>query len=511
MQLEQEFFENVKEKKLSEKLCRYVWYGLVYTQRQYSFNSAHCLSYSLIALQELNLCYKYPIIYWDCANLLVDSGSLESASKGTNYGKMAMAIANIRKNDIKVELPLINEAQRGFVPDIEHNEILFSLKAINGVGDDVVDTIIQNRPYASFDDFCDRLFVTKQITASPMVALIKAGCFSQMWKKDRAETLDYFLKKYIFSPNTSLTKANISKIREYDLIPAEHKIMIRMLDFRTYVLNDTFLYKQVIDEGKKVPKCGYHDRIFKLNDISQPFFTENFSEDSVKGTADGFYLISEKLFSKEVDARTQPLVDWLKSPRALEEYNAAKYQNECWQPYGSGSSASWDMATLSFYYGDHELKDLQEKLYGVVNYFDLPTQPHVYDYSYRWQGGKRVEVPKFKIVRVAGTVINADNAHHTVTLLTTHGSVNVKFNKGQYAFYNRQISKQLDDKSAKKTVVDKPWFKRGTLLIVCGYRQDDNFRAYRYNDTVYLHTVAKISKVNADGTVELITEREKTD
>ena len=474
-------------------------------------NSAHCLSYSLIALQELNLCYKYPIIYWDCANLLVDSGSLEAASKGTNYGKMAVAIANIRKNDIKVELPLINEAQRGFIPNVEEDEIIFSLKAINGVGDDVVSAIISNRPYASFDDFCDKLFTTKLVTTAPMVALIKAGCFNKLCGQDRVEVMDYFLKRYLFTPNTSLTKSNLAKIREYDLVPAEYRIMIRMLDFGSYILGDKFLYSTVVDEKKKVPKCGYHDRIFKLNDVSMPFFTENFSEDSVAGTADGYYLISEKTFGKELTNSTQPLVDWLKSPETLELYNITKYQKEYWEQYASGSPSAWDMATLSFYYGEHELKDLQEEPYGVVSYFDLPKQPHVYDYSYRWKAGQRIEVPKFKIVRLAGTVINADNPHHTITLLTVYGAVNVKFGKGQYAFYNRQISKQLDENSSKKTVVDKPWFKRGTLLMVCGYRQDDNFRAYRYNDTVYLHTATKISKVNEDGTVELITERESAD
>lgn len=38
MQLEKEFFENAKEKELSEKLTKYVWYQLVYQQRGYGFD-----------------------------------------------------------------------------------------------------------------------------------------------------------------------------------------------------------------------------------------------------------------------------------------------------------------------------------------------------------------------------------------------------------------------------------------------------------------------------------------
>ena len=39
-----------------------------------SFNRSHCLAYSLVALQEMNLAFKYPIVFWNCACLITDSG-----------------------------------------------------------------------------------------------------------------------------------------------------------------------------------------------------------------------------------------------------------------------------------------------------------------------------------------------------------------------------------------------------------------------------------------------------
>ena len=48
---------------------------MVKPQKGYSFNLAHCLSYSMVALQEMNLAYYYPIIFWNTANLIVDSGA----------------------------------------------------------------------------------------------------------------------------------------------------------------------------------------------------------------------------------------------------------------------------------------------------------------------------------------------------------------------------------------------------------------------------------------------------
>ena len=56
--LTKEFFEITEEKGCSKNLCDYVWNVLIATSRGYGFNSSHCLAYSLIGVQELNLCYK---------------------------------------------------------------------------------------------------------------------------------------------------------------------------------------------------------------------------------------------------------------------------------------------------------------------------------------------------------------------------------------------------------------------------------------------------------------------
>ena len=77
-ELQEEYFKITDEKGLSKNLCNYVWNVLVATSRGYGFNKSHTLAYSLIALQEMNLAYKYPIIFWNCACLISDSGGAES-------------------------------------------------------------------------------------------------------------------------------------------------------------------------------------------------------------------------------------------------------------------------------------------------------------------------------------------------------------------------------------------------------------------------------------------------
>ena len=90
--LTKEYFERVEEKGLSKNLCNYVWNVLVATSRGYGFNKSHTLAYSLIALQEMNLAFKYPIIFWNCACLISDSGG---AQMEENYDEEG----NVREDD----------------------------------------------------------------------------------------------------------------------------------------------------------------------------------------------------------------------------------------------------------------------------------------------------------------------------------------------------------------------------------------------------------------------------
>ena len=49
-----------------------------------------------------------------------------------------------------------------------------------------------------------------------------------------------------------------------------------MINFKKYVLNDEGLFEKYIDNNKKIPKRGYHDGYYILDNNSQPFFKEYF-------------------------------------------------------------------------------------------------------------------------------------------------------------------------------------------------------------------------------------------
>lgn len=505
--LTKQYFDEVEKKGLSKNLCNYVWNVLVATSRGYAFNLSHCLSYSIVGLQELNLAYKYNILYWNTANLIVDSGAYnESANDSTNYGKMGSAIANIKKEGVHIAFPLINSAEFSFKPDLNNNQIIFGLKGINGINTELSQTIINMRPFESMDDFAERLLDTKIVKPNQMIKLIKAGCFTELDCPDRTKTMKWYLDKYKIETVDKLTLSQLGKMKERHIIPQSLQKSVQMLSLKSYILDDEGLYEIFNNPNKKPLKRGYHDRYYILDDKAQSYYYDFFSDECIVKVVNEHYVVSEKKIIKEADKLLEPLREWFSSQEAIDQYNQVLI-DEVWNTYAAGTPAKWSMEALCYYDSEHELEHVDEKQYGIVNFNKLPEEPNVYDWYTRKINDEWKQMPKYQIVRIAGTVLHADNSHHTVTLLTKYGPVLCKLNKGHYAFYSKRISVVGDD--GKKTVLEDSWLKRGNLLLISGIRRDDQFWPMIYNDTIYKHTINYIKKVNADGTLDLQVERTK--
>ena len=80
--------------------------------------------------------------------------------------------------------------------------------------------------------------------------------------------------------------------------------------------------------------------------------------------------------------------------------------------------------------------------------------------------------------------------------------------KGAFDWYNKNISEIQSD--GKKKVIDGSWFKRGTKLILQGYRNEDNeFVLKKYNDSVLEHTIIKILDIEDNGDLQVQLERKE--
>jgi len=519
--LTKEYFETVEEKKLNYGLCKYVWNVLIAMSRGYGFNQSHTLAYSLIALQELNLAYKFPILYWNCACLIADSGGNEQEEneeenvydvpvetysneieefgvddneddiedsyneedcdgypsevvvlkdgkkkkkvKSTNYGKIATAIGKIRAEGIEVSPPDINYSSYTFTPDLEHNTIRYGLSGISKVGDDIVKMIMENRPYDSLKDFISK----NKINKPQMVNLIKSGAFDLF--DDRYKIMKKYIE-YVSDSKQRITLQNMKMLIDFGLLPQELDFECKVFNFNKYL--------------KKFKDGDY----YSLDENSMRFYENNFDMDNLYFDG-GRPQILQSIWDKKYKTLMNPVRDYIKKHQEelLNNVND-RLTSEMWNKYCLGTISKWEMDSISYYYHEHELANIDLSIYGCVNYEDLPDKPVI---DRQWfKDGKRIQM--FKIYRIAGVVLDKDKNKGMITLLTTDGVVNVKIFGPVFTNYDKQISERGID--GKKHVMEKSWLSRGNKIIITGIKQNDGFLAKKYKNTPY-HLVELIESI----------------
>ena len=406
----------------------------------------------------------------------IDEDGVPAKTKetGTDYGKVAKALGDIIGAGIKVSLIDINKSDYGFKPDINNNQILFGMKALSNVGAAVIDQIKQNRPYKSFKDFLNRCPLNK----TAMINLIKGGAFDNLeldWANEAHTDPRILIMAYYLSitsePKKKLTLQNFNGLVNNNLVPSSLDFERKIFFFNKYLKN----YK-------------YQEYYFMPDQHAMDFYEKNFGSDKVS-VFDGVYLINQDYWNDLYQSYMDSVRDWLKDnqQQLLNELNTQLFKNE-WDKYAAGTISAWEMASLCFYYHDHELKYIDKQRYGIVDFNNLSPNSEI-DYFFQ-RNGK--QIPIYKLHRIAGTVIGKNDTRHIVTLLTTTGVVSVKFTRDYYAMFNRQIS-EVDNEGIKK-VKEKGWFTRGTKLLITGYRRDDTFVAKKYKSTGS-HTLYKITEV----------------
>ena len=481
-----ELKQKVYESCASQSIADYIWENAVAPQLGYAFSLNHSLPYSFVGMQSIILATQFNPIYWNTSCLIVNSGSIDEETGGsTDYGKIARAIGDIMSTGIKVSLANINKSRFGFYPDAESNQILFGLKGILNVGDELVIDIINKRPYTSVRDFINKVNPKKQ----SMIALIKGGAFDEFM--DRKICMGWYLWETC-DKKSRITLQNMSGLIKYNIIPDDEKLTMakRIFEFNRYL--------KAICKGKD--KSNYH-----LDERALNFVMELGKEDLLTIMTED-YLLNINEWEKKV---YQPWMDivrnWINSNKnsILEELNTAIFKED-WAKYAKkGTLSSWEMEVLCFYYNAHELINVNRNQYGFSDFYSLPEDPEIEKTFVNNKTGQTGNI--FKLHKIFGTCIAKDKVKGTVTLLTTTGVVNVKFRKEYFSLFDKQISVRNPDGS--KTVVEKSWFNRGNMIIVQGIRSGDDFIAKKYNSSGG-HQLYRIETFDpVDGTLRITSQR----
>ena len=511
--LKEFLYKKGNENNVAQDILDYIWNVQAARQMGYSFSLPHLIAYSTIAIQEMNIAYKYPIVFWNTACLIVDSagidedemfidededevgpevysdededaededqdilnGTIETPKKkvkNVNYGKISSAIGKMLNAGIKVSLPDINKSDFTFTPDVEQNEIIFGMKGISKVNTDLAKEIIKNRPFVSLEDFLKRVKINK----IPTINLIKAGAFDNIESKPREEIMSKYIDS-ISDKKNKLTLANVPMLEKHGLLSGEWDFQRRCYNFNKYL--------------KKHKYLDYYE----LDEIAFPFYEVNFSVDNLV-FKDGKQLIIQKTWDKLYATKMEKLKLCLKNGgELLTQLNEMLYQ-EVFDKYAEGSISKWEMDSVNFYYHEHEMAHVNFGKYDIRDFSDQ-SENGVIEKILDIKGNK---IPMFELWRIAGTVIDKNKLKHTVTISTPFGVVDIKVYKSQFAKYDKQVSEKQAD--GTKKVVEKSWFSRGNKIMVTGIRRDSNFIPKVYKSSIYQHPLQLIEKINDDGTLE---------
>ena len=481
---QQMYFKRCVENGISENLMNYVWNYCVRPQLGYAFSIPHTTAYSMIALQEMNLAYKYGYIYWQTACLSINAGFRGEENAGsTDYAAIGKAIGQFDKGVILT--PDINLADLEFRALPEENKILYSLGAISGVNKETALQIMENRPYNSLQDFIDKCVETKIITKAKAINLIKGGCFDRI-NSNRIELMVQYIE-YITEQKNKLTTANLNKLLEYNLIPNYLEEEVNFYLYKKETFNKNNIYNSITKTEHEylVPES--------LLEFTENKILTEFSE-CINYNDEGNMLINNKMFDKWYKNKIIKLTDWLSSEDSVNAYNLfLKRQN--WLKHCLGSKEKWEFEALSCYINKHEIDNIPLHNYFVVdNYEELSSEPIVVEKRITRNGN---EICTYKTNVIAGTVIDKNKGKGSITLSTPNGVVDVKIGKERFIEYDRVLD------------IDKSWFDKGTSLVIIGYRRDNTFIPKTYKTSIYKHNIMRVNNYDSKNVNLLLNKLEQ--
>lgn len=477
-------------------------------------NAAHTLGYSLVALQEMNLAHNFPIIFWNTANLIVDSAGVaeteeddeetlvveledseeveeivdiyepeeweeyeyedlpdrsakkKKKTKSINFGKIATAIGKFQMAGIKITPPNINESGFTFTPLVKDNAIASGLRNITRISADLVNQIIANRPYTSMDDFQEKVKVNR----TQMLMLLKCGAFDSL-HPDRMAAIQKYLSSKA-ATKEKLTLANVPMLIKYGIFDEEAAEYCELYSF-----------------NKFLKKYANGDVIIFPNEKALDYYCDHFDVDLL---IDG-YTIGVKTWEKIYKRGIAPLAEFIKDNMdyLLEQLNTALIQEQ-FENYAAGTISHYEIESMSFYYHEHELAKVNRMLYDIKDFHKLPEQPVVVKRIPTREEGRYIDI--MELSHICGTVLDKNKMKNSISLLTPDGVVTVKIWKNQFAKYDKQISEIQAD--GKKKVREKSWFSRGTLLYLQGIRRGDAFIPKAYKGSPHRVPIMKITSVD---------------
>ncbi len=213
----EKFIKKSMENNISEKKADEI-YSLIDKFGGYGFNKSHSAAYALI-------------VYWTAyfkANYPTEFFAAVMSTEMYNIDRLSLFINEAREKNIEVMVPDVNLSDAEF--KVEENGIRFGLTAIKGIGEKLVQSLMEERQekFISFEDFTYRM---KQhgINRKQMESFILSGSLDGL-PGNRQEkyisidgVLEWSTRKYEMEEDLQmiLFEAKNNKIRDFKMEKAE--------------------------------------------------------------------------------------------------------------------------------------------------------------------------------------------------------------------------------------------------------------------------------------------------
>ena len=146
----------------------------------YGFNKSHSAAYALVSYHTAWLKAHYPAAFMS-ATLSTDMN---------NTDNVVTLLADAKEMGLSVSPPNVNQCDYRFKP-LDDSTILYGLGAIKGVGEGVIESIVENRQangaYQDLYEFCARLD-TRKVNKRALEALVRCGAMDDLGQH-RAELM----------------------------------------------------------------------------------------------------------------------------------------------------------------------------------------------------------------------------------------------------------------------------------------------------------------------------------
>ena len=187
---------------------------------EYGFNKSHAAAYALISYQTAYLKTYYPNEFL----------SASMSNEFSNTDKLREFYEELKRLDIKVVPPSINESYSEFIP--EDKKQYYALGAIKNVGLEAIKEVIVERErhgkFSSLENFIERIN-PKNINKLQLEGLVKAGAFDCI-EKNRKYIFDFIpqliQKNKRFAENKNTNQGDLFKESNLEISKTEKSLKL---------------------------------------------------------------------------------------------------------------------------------------------------------------------------------------------------------------------------------------------------------------------------------------------